>query len=70
MPELPDDRVYELWFQDPSAELHPAGVFVPKDGTVAVQTTLAESFQALAVSIEPSGGSPQPTTTPIFLTAV
>jgi anti-sigma-K factor RskA len=70
LPELTDDRVYELWFQDPSSELHPGGVFVPKNGTVAVQTTLAQSFQALAVSIEPPGGSPQPTTTPIFLTAV
>jgi len=70
LPELSDNRVYELWFQDPSAELHPGGVFVPKDGTVAVQTTLAQSFQALAVSIEPPGGSPQPTTTPIFLSAV
>jgi anti-sigma-K factor RskA len=70
LPELSNDRVYELWFQDPSAELHPGGVFVPKDGTVAAQTTLAQSFKALAVSIEPPGGSAQPTTTPIFLSAV
>ena len=71
LPALPDDKVYELWYQPaPSATVQPAGVFLPRDGTVTAHTTLGESFVALAVSIEPAGGSPQPTSDPIFLTGV
>jgi anti-sigma-K factor RskA len=68
LPDLSGDRVYELWFQpQPSAKMQPAGIFTAKDGRVVAPVTVGSSFVALAVSVEPPGGSPQPTTTPILL---
>ena len=69
MPTPPNDRVYELWVQPTaSSGVQPAGTFTPKDGRVVAPVTVGSSFVALAVSIEPPGGSRQPTTQPIFLT--
>jgi hypothetical protein len=61
-------RVYELWFQPaPAAKMRPAGIFTPAEGRVVSPVTVGESFVVLAVSIEPAGGSLQPTTTPVFV---
>lgn len=62
----PPGHVYQLWTisgKTPS----PGPTFVPENGTAVVhmQTDLADS-QVMAVTIEPVGGSMQPTTTPIF----
>lgn len=71
LPTPEGGRVYELWYQPiEGANMVPAGIFVPRDGTVVAPVMLGESFVAVAVSIEPPGGSPQPTTTPIFVTPV
>ena len=68
---LPAGKVYELWYQpSPDAPMHPAGLFEPKDGKVVARATVGESFVALAVSVEPDGGSPAPTTAPVFLATV
>ena len=71
LPDLPDGKVYELWYA-PSAQagVRPAGLFVPKDGTAVAPTDVGQSVAVLAVSVEPAGGSPQPTTTPIFVAKV
>lgn len=64
----PPGKVYELWYQpSPDAPMHRAGIFEPKDGKVVAQASVGESFVALAVSVEPDGGSPAPTTAPVFL---
>jgi hypothetical protein len=71
LPTPPGGKVYELWFQpDPSAGVHPAGTFEPKDGIVLARATLGPAFTALAVSIEPPGGSNQPTLPPVYQAAV
>jgi anti-sigma-K factor RskA len=71
LPPLEGDKVYELWYQpSPGANMVPAGTFVPRNGTVVAPVELGESFVAVAMSVEPAGGSPQPTTTPIFVTPV
>jgi anti-sigma-K factor RskA len=71
LPSLPAGKVYELWFQPATdAAVQPAGTFVPKDGTVVAPTSVGDTVVALAVSVEPSGGSQQPTTTPIYLIGV
>ena len=71
LPAPPGTRVYELWFQPAAgAAMVPAGTFVPRGGTVVAPVTLGRSFVALAVSVEPSGGSDQPTSPPILLTRV
>jgi hypothetical protein len=71
LPTPAGGKVYELWFQpNPSAAVQPAGTFAPTDGTVLAQANLGPAFTALAVSIEPPGGSPQPTLPPVYQTAV
>jgi hypothetical protein len=68
----PAGHVYELWYRagGANAPVAPAGTFSPTAGTVLTRATLATSFSALAVSVEPPGGSRQPTTTPIYLAPV
>jgi anti-sigma-K factor RskA len=68
LPSLPGGKVYELWYQpNKDADMVPAGTFVAKNGTVVAPVRLGKSFVALAMSIEPPGGSLHPTTTPIFV---
>jgi Anti-sigma-K factor rskA len=64
-------QVYELWYFPTGSETPvAAGTFVPEDGDVLQQTTLGQPFSTLAVTIEPHGGSKQPTTNPIFVMKV
>ena len=66
LPELPADRTYQLWLI--SDEIVSGGVVdVPADGDVTYLTAgeLA-GVSTIALSVEPEGGSAQPTTTPIF----
>jgi anti-sigma-K factor RskA len=71
LPDLPGGKVYELWHAPSAiAGVRPAGLFVPKDGTAVAPTDVGQSVALLAVSVEPAGGSAQPTTTPIFVTKV
>ncbi len=68
---LPPGRVYELWYVPAQgADPKPAGTFLPRGGSVVANAHVGPSFVALAVSVEPKGGSPHPTTTPILLTTV
>jgi hypothetical protein len=67
LPTPPGDRVYELWFSRTGQDsVNPAGTFVPENGTALSRATLGNDVDLLAVTIEPPGGSPQPTMTPIF----
>jgi anti-sigma-K factor RskA len=69
LPDLPGGKVYELWYSPVGDEgVRPAGTFSPDDGSVVAQTTVGADFDILAVSVEPAGGSKQPTTQPIFVT--
>jgi anti-sigma factor RsiW len=63
---LPSGRTYEIWLID-AAGAHPAGTFTTNHGRHAPQL-FPEPGDAttLAVTEEPSGGSLQPTTTPIL----
>jgi hypothetical protein len=67
----PQGKVYELWFRIPSTTtMRPAGTFTVRGGQVRAPVTLGSSFDLLAVSVEPRGGSKQPTTTPIYVKEV
>ena len=71
LPSPGGGKVYELWYQPrDGANMVPAGTFVPRDGTVVAPVQLGKSFVAVAMSVEPTGGSPQPTTTPVFVVPV
>jgi anti-sigma-K factor RskA len=66
LPSLPSDKVYEAWTFRGNNNPVPAGTFE----TQGAQTTFALTPAALktglvALTVEPAGGSEQPTTSPI-----
>jgi anti-sigma-K factor RskA len=67
LPALPDDRTYQLWIIR-GKEITSAGLGPSGPGASASWSRLVPGVQpgdVVAVSVEPSGGSAQPTTTPI-----
>jgi anti-sigma-K factor RskA len=71
LPEAPGDRIYELWLIDENGP-KPAGLFdADEHGRVThVLTGDLTEVQAIGVTVEPPGGSPQPTTEPIMVAEV
>jgi len=69
LPPLAADRTFEMWVLPQSGKPIPAGTFRgEREGTaVYVRPGPVQSAAALAVTVEPSGGSPQPTTTPFIV---
>ena len=71
MPEVGQDKTYELWLIDAAGAAKPAGL-VPS-GVRTTWNSLAGGVgnaAYLGVTIEPAGGTPQPTTKPIVLQAL
>ncbi|WP_420627203.1 anti-sigma factor [Candidatus Leptofilum sp.] len=69
LPQLGADQVYQLWIIQGDLPMS-AGIFnVDEDGRIVHQIdgALAASFDAIGVSIEPAGGSDQPTPDQIIL---
>ena len=65
MPAPPSGRVYELWLQRPDGALDPAGLMpVAADQTVLLEGDASVAIAA-GITVEPAGGSDQPTTEPI-----
>jgi anti-sigma-K factor RskA len=59
--DVPSDRTYALWFIGSDGP-KPAGLFRTSDGHAAHMINgTPEGFNALGVTEEPAGGSPQPT---------
>jgi anti-sigma-K factor RskA len=75
LPSIPSDRAYQLWFVLPGgASPVSASVFGPNAGggaelIAAVPASMADP-NVLAVTVEPAGGSLQPTTTPFLVGTV
>ncbi|MET7483557.1 anti-sigma factor [Streptomyces sp. NPDC005538] len=65
---LPSDRVHQLWLMRPDAQPRSLGLF--KGDTPLVATGLDKTATSLAVTVEPDGGSPQPTTQPVVQLAL
>ena len=63
-------RTYQMWLVTPTAKIS-AGTFMPnQSGEVMMQATYPlpkDSLAAVAVTDEPMGGSPQPTTPPMMV---
>jgi anti-sigma-K factor RskA len=58
LPTPTDGQVYELWYILPdNPNPQAAGTFVPTNGSVVATVKVDPSFAALAVSVEPAGGS-------------
>ena len=65
---LPSGRVRQLWLMRPNVQPRSLGLF--KDDTPLVTTGLDKTATSLAVTVEPDGGSPQPTTQPVVQLAL
>lgn len=69
LPEPPPGRVYQAWTLARGAKtVAPSRTFMPRSGTTVVPLPEAAGrTAAVAVSVEPSGGSQQPTTKPMVM---
>jgi anti-sigma-K factor RskA len=63
----PSGKVYQLWLRDPSGHFASAGLVPPGSDQVVVFDGDARTATGAGITVEPSGGSSQPTTTPIVL---
>jgi anti-sigma-K factor RskA len=71
LPALPSGKTYELWMMGP-AGARPAGLLRP-DATGHTPLRIADvppRAQQVGLTVEPAGGSAQPTTTPIVVLAL
>ncbi|MGY0066398.1 anti-sigma factor [Streptomyces sp. QTS137] len=64
----PNGRVRQLWLMRPGAQPRSLGLF--ESGAPLVASDLDTSATSLAVTVEPDGGSPQPTTQPVVQLAL
>ncbi|HWF10106.1 MAG TPA: anti-sigma factor [Bryobacteraceae bacterium] len=70
LPRLDSGKTFELWVIPAKGNPVPAGLFQsePDATAVFVRPGPVENAAAIAVTVEPAGGSPQPTTTPFIIT--
>jgi len=68
LPPIAQDESFELWFVRDGAAVA-AGTFEPSDQTTALLEGTMQSGDAIAVTVEPQGGSPtgQPSSEPIVV---
>ena len=66
LPQLPPDRIYQAWAIPRSGGAPVSLGLLARDGPSAFKADL-RSATAVAVSVEPPGGSTQPTTTPVVI---
>lgn len=65
--EPPEGKVYQLWFDD-GGRMRSAGVMPASAGSDAVLLDGAvRQASGMGITVEPDGGSPQPTTAPLAL---
>ena len=70
MPPVPEGKTYQIWVIEDDVP-QPSGLFEPGEGSVAavVEHPIDEA-DAVAVTVEPEGGSPKPTTDPMLAAEV
>ena len=70
LPTLEAGKTFELWVIPTQGNPIPAGTFNGNDDSTAifVRPGPVDNAAAVAVTVEPKGGSPQPTTTPFIVT--
>jgi anti-sigma-K factor RskA len=67
MVSAPEGKAYELWFQTPEEDMVPAGMMPDAaDQTVVLDGPAADAI-AVGITVEPDGGSDEPTSEPIAL---
>lgn len=63
------DRVYQLWTLEGDQSPRSAGLLELDDGLALVRLPEVPARAALALTLEPAGGSPAPTTDPVVVVA-
>lgn len=69
MGEAPQGKDYQLWFQDNAGAMHSAGL-MPHRSAERVSVVLqgdAATATGVGITLEPAGGSPEPTSAPLVL---
>jgi anti-sigma-K factor RskA len=67
MPPVPEGKTYQIWVIKGDTP-RPSGLFEPKGGSIAaVVEKPVEGADAVAVTVEPEGGSKKPTTDPMLV---
>ena len=71
LPELPADQTYQVWLIEPNGHRVSAGVFRPQqNSTYTTQPVFSKQpltdFVGIGVTVEPAGGSEQPTGPRVF----
>jgi anti-sigma-K factor RskA len=70
MPPVPEGKTYQIWVIEEDVP-KPSGLFEPGRGSVAaVVEHRVDGGDVIAVTVEPEGGSPQPTTEPMLAAEV
>ena len=66
LPPVPKDKTLQIWvIEDNVAK--PSGLFEPKEESIVVAVgTPLDGAETIAVSVEPDGGSTDPTTEPLL----
>lgn len=64
LPDAGDDRDYQLWVVEPDGAVVSAGVLDVQDGSTS-RLVQGEPGVGMAVTVEPAGGSEQPTADPV-----
>jgi anti-sigma-K factor RskA len=65
--DIPEDRTYQLWFLEGDNPPVSAGTFEVEDGRAILKSDESvKEFSGAAVTVEPEGGSPGPTTDPVL----
>ncbi|MDN5717817.1 MAG: anti-sigma factor, partial [Janibacter sp.] len=59
-------KAYQAWLQDSSGSMVPAGIMTSTDGEMLLEGDV-DSAAGVGVTMEPAGGSPQPTSDPVAL---
>lgn len=68
LPSLPSARTYELWAIGAPGAL-PAGLIGAGD-TAPLVASVPAGYDRIGLTVEPAGGSPRPTTTPLALLTI
>jgi anti-sigma-K factor RskA len=72
LPELPADQTYQVWLIEPNGHRVSAGIFRPQpDSTYTTKAVFSkeplDNFVGIGVTVEPAGGSEQPTGPRVFI---
>ncbi|TWG98132.1 anti-sigma-K factor RskA [Nocardioides sp. J9] len=70
MAPAPEGKVYEIWLQTPQGSMIPAGLMPDDPDTTLLLDGDASEATAVGITVEPDGGSPEPTSEPIAVLAL